>query len=73
MRNNDYGGEVIFGDLVGLKFLDICLTGEENPRKNLTQETCPNRGSNPDPLRDMQACYRLLHSGGQDGIHTRKI
>ena len=31
---------------------DICLTGEEKPRKNLTQETCPDRGSNPGPLRD---------------------
>ena len=29
------------------KLPDICLTGEENPRKNLTQETCPDRGSNP--------------------------
>ena len=30
---NDYGGQMIFGDLVGLKFRDICLTGEEKPRK----------------------------------------
>ena len=34
------------------------------PRKNLTQETCPERGSNPGPLRDKRACYHLLHSGG---------
>ena len=34
-----------------------CLTGEEKPRKPLTQETCPDRGSNPGPLRDRQACY----------------
>ena len=32
-RNDDYGGQMIFGDLVGLKFPDICLTGEENPLK----------------------------------------
>ena len=32
--------------------------------KNLTQETCPDRGSNPGPLRDKRACYHLLHSGG---------
>ena len=32
--------------------------------KNLTQETCPDRGSNPGSLRDMRACCRLLHSGG---------
>ena len=48
----------------GLKFPDICLTGEEKPCKNLTQETCPDRGSNPGPLRDKSACYHLLHSGG---------
>ena len=33
MWNDDYGGQMIFGDLVGLKFPDICLTGEEKPRK----------------------------------------
>ena len=55
---------MIFGDLVGLKLPHICLTGEENPRKNITQETCPDRGSNPGPLRDRRSCYRLLHSGG---------
>ena len=27
--------------------------------KNLTQETCPDRGSNPGPLRDKRACYHL--------------
>ena len=42
---------MILGDHVGLKFPDICLTGEEKPRKNLTQETCPDRGSNPGQLR----------------------
>ena len=31
----------------GKKLPDICLTGEETPRKNLTQETCPDRGLNP--------------------------
>ena len=29
--NNDYGNQMIIGDLVGLKFSDICLTGEEKP------------------------------------------
>ena len=70
--NDDYGGQMIFGDLGGLKFTDICLTGEENPRKNLTQETCPDRGSNPGPLRDKRACDHLLHSGGQDYINYLK-
>ena len=62
--NDDYDGQMIFGDLGGLTFPDICLTGEEKPRKNLTQETCPDRGSNPGPLRDKRACCHLLHSGG---------
>ena len=46
---HDYDGQMIFGDLVGLKLPDIHLTGEEKPRENLTQETCPDRGSNPGP------------------------
>ena len=41
--NDDYDGQMIFGDLAGLKFPDNCLTGEEKPRKNLIQETCPDR------------------------------
>ena len=51
------------GNHGGLKLPDICLTGEEKPRKNLTQETCPDRGSNRGPLPDRRACYCLLHSG----------
>ena len=43
MMMDDYGGQMIFGDLVGLKLPDILLTGEKKPRKNLTQETCPDR------------------------------
>ena len=31
---------------------DICLTGEEKPRKHLTQETCLDQGSSPGPLRE---------------------
>ena len=46
----------------GLELPVICLTGEENPRKNLTQETCSDRGSNPGPLHDRRTCYRLLHT-----------
>ena len=47
MSDDDNDGQMIFGDLWGLKLREICLTGEEKPRKNLTQETCPDRGSNP--------------------------
>ena len=65
MMMDDYNGQMIFGVLVGLKLPDIRLTGEEKPRKNLTRETCPYRGSNPGPLHDERACYHLFHSGGQ--------
>ena len=61
MMMDDYDGQMIFEDLGGLKLPDICLTGEEKPRKNLTHETCPDRGSNPGPLRDRRACYHLAH------------
>ena len=63
MSMDDNDGQMIFGDLGGLKLPDIYLTGEEKPRENLTQETCPDRGSNPGPLRGKRACYHLLHSG----------
>ena len=64
MIMDDYDGQMIFGDLGGRKLPEICLTGEEKTRKSLTQETCPDRGSNPGLLRDRRACYRLFHSGG---------
>ena len=31
--NTDDDGQIIFRDLVGLKFHDICLTGKEKPQK----------------------------------------
>ena len=62
MSDDDNDGQMIFGDLGGLKLPDICLTGEEKPRKTLTQKTCPDRGPNPGPLRDRR--YHLVHSGG---------
>ena len=63
MLMDDNDGQMIFADLVGLKLPDIHLTSEEKPRKNLTQETSPDRGSSPGPLRDKRACYNLAHSG----------
>ena len=68
MMMDDYDGQMIFGDPVGLKLPDICLTGEEKTRENLTQQTCPDRGSNPGPLRDKRACYHFFHSGGPLGL-----
>ena len=70
--NDDYNGQMILRNLGGLKFPNICLTGEEKPRKNLTQETCPDRGSNPGPLRDKRAFYHLLHSGGLWKVNIEK-
>ena len=64
MIEDDDDGQMIFGDLVDIKLRDICLTGEEKPRKNLTQETCADWGSNPGLLRNRCVCYRLFHSGG---------
>ena len=61
---NDNDVQMIFGDLGGLKLPDICLTVEEKPRKKPHPETCPDRGSNPGPLRDRCTCYHLAHSGG---------
>ena len=66
MSEDDNDAQMIFGDLGSLKYPDICLTGQEKPRKNLTQETCPDRGSNPGPLRDRRASWRLSHSGGHE-------
>ena len=63
---------MIFGDRLGLTFPDICLTGEEKPRNNLTHVTCPDRGKNPGPLRDKRACYRLFHSGGEEVLQLSK-
>ena len=56
--------QMVVRGFVGLKLPYICLTSEEKPRKILTQETCPDQGSIPGPLRDRRACCRLAHSGG---------
>ena len=64
MMMDDYDGQMIFGDLVGLKLPDIRLTGEKKPRKKPQPEICPDRVPNPGPLRDKRACYHLFHSGG---------
>ena len=62
--DDDNDGQMIFGDPGGLKLPDICLIGEEKPRKNLTQETCSDWGLNPGPLHGWHARYRLSHSSG---------
>ena len=63
---DDYEDEMIFGNLVGLKFPDTCLIGEEKPHPgNLSRP-----GIEPEPLRDRPACYRLLHSDRQVSISS---
>ena len=71
MRDDNYG-QMIFGDLVDLKLPDICLAGEEKTPKNLTQETCSDRGSNPGALHDRHTCYRLLHTGEPEYVSNFK-
>ena len=39
--NDDYDGKMIFGDLGGLKFPDICRTSEENPEKTSPRKPVP--------------------------------
>ena len=73
MMMDDYDGQMIFGDLVGVNPPDIRLTGEEKPQKNLTQETCPDWGSNPGQLHDKRACYHLFHSGGPEGLYRERF
>ena len=47
MMRDGNDGQMIFGDLAGLKLPDIHLTGEEKPRKNLTHLSRP--GIEPGP------------------------
>ena len=68
MSDND--GQMIFGDLGGLRLHPtFVLQVRKNPEKKPHQETCPERGLNPDPLRDRRACCRLAHSGGRLNRH----
>ena len=41
MMMNDYDGQMISRDLVGLKLPDIRLTGEENPEKKTPRKLVP--------------------------------
>ena len=49
MRIDDYDGQMVFGELMGLKLPDICITGEEKPRKNLPRKLVPTE----DRTRDL--------------------
>ena len=43
MMMDDYDGQMIFGDLEGLKLPDICLKGEEKPQKTSLRKLVPIR------------------------------
>ena len=43
MSDDDNEGQMIFGDLGGLKLPDIRLTGEEKPRKTSPRKLIPTR------------------------------
>ena len=58
----DYEGQMVFGDFWGLMFPDICLKGEEKPRKNLIQKTYPT-GIEPGSA----ACESRMASRGYSG------
>ena len=60
MTDDDNDGQMIFGDLGGLKLPDIGLTGEEKPWKNFIQETCrTDQGSKPGPLHDRHPLMQI--------------
>ena len=62
--SDDYDGQMILGDLGGLKFPNICLTGEEKPRKKPHPGNLSRPGIEPGPAAYKRAYYHLLHSGG---------
>ena len=56
MIDDDNDGHMIFGDLGGLKLPDICLTGEEKPRKTSPRKLVPTG------QRTRAACVRGAHA-----------
>ena len=67
--DDDNDGQMIFGELGAESFLTFVLEARKTPGKNPTQETCPNQGSNPGPLRDRRACYRLVDCRNKNERH----
>ena len=49
MGIDDYDGQMIFGDFLGLKLPDIYLTGEEKPQKKPNQGNLFRPGNEPRP------------------------
>ena len=68
--NDDCDGQMIFGDLGGVKFPDICLTGEEKTPKKPHPGNLSRPGIEPGPatwqarmlpLAPQRWTYRLFH------------
>ena len=68
--NDLYDGQMIFGDFVGLSFPTFVLQVRKNPVKNLTQETCPDRG--PNPARCVTSAHATTCSSAMD-VLTRVL
>ena len=49
MSMDDNDGQIIFGDLGGLKLPDICLIGDEKPRKKPHPGSLSRPGIEPGP------------------------
>ena len=50
VMNDDNDGQIIFGDFVDLKLSDICLTGDEKPRKKRHPGNLSRPGIEPGPV-----------------------
>ena len=58
MSDDENDGQMIFGDLGGLKLPDICLTGEEKPPKKKTSPRKPV----PTGDRTQARCVTGMHA-----------
>ena len=67
MIGEDNDGQIIFGDLGGLKVPDICLAGEEKPREKSHPGNLSRPGIEPGPAA-LQA--RMVSPGPQLWTHT---
>ena len=61
MSDVDNDAQMIFGDLEGLNLLDICLTGEEKPRKISLRKPVPTRD------RTRACCVTGTHTAAWPG------
>ena len=66
MMMDDYDGQMIFGDLVGLNLPDIRLTGEEKPRKTSPRKLVPTGDRTRARCVTSAHATTLFHSGGRN-------